>query len=81
MAAEFADRFGPLPEMVQNLFYQLKVKLRAEAAGLASVSIESDQFVLRYPPLPRERTSATWFRLGGTCASGKMLTGYLMPPG
>ncbi len=50
--SEFSDRFGELPELVANLFYQMRVKLRAETAGLASVSIESDQFVLRFPPLP-----------------------------
>jgi len=49
---EFHDRFGPLPESVQNLFFQMQVKLRAEAAGLASVSVESGQLVLRYPPRP-----------------------------
>lgn len=52
MEDEFADRFGPLPEPVANLFFQMRVKLRAEAAGLASVSLEGDQIVLRYPPLP-----------------------------
>ena len=30
LASEFQDRFGPPPEMVQNLFYQMRVKLRAE---------------------------------------------------
>jgi transcription-repair coupling factor (superfamily II helicase) len=51
LASEFQDRFGDLPEMVQNLFYQMRVKLRAEAAGLSAVSWESGQIVLRYPPL------------------------------
>ena len=52
LAAEFTDRFGPLPEMVNNLFYQMRVKLRAEKAGLISVSMETGQIVLRYPPPP-----------------------------
>jgi transcription-repair coupling factor (superfamily II helicase) len=52
LGAEFHDRFGPLPEIVQNLFYQMRVKIRAEAAGLASVSSENGQFLLRYPPPP-----------------------------
>jgi len=46
---EFSDRFGELPEMVQNLFYQMCVKLRAEKAGLASIGMETGQIVLRYP--------------------------------
>jgi transcription-repair coupling factor (superfamily II helicase) len=49
LAAEFNDRFGPLPEMVINLFYQMRVKMRAENAGLVSVGMEAGQIVLRYP--------------------------------
>ena len=50
LANEFSDRFGELPEMVQNLFYQMRVKLRAEKAGLAAIGMETGQIVLRYPP-------------------------------
>jgi transcription-repair coupling factor (superfamily II helicase) len=49
---EFEDRFGPLPEQVQNLIYQIKVKLIAALAGLSSVGFEGRQIVLRYPALP-----------------------------
>jgi transcription-repair coupling factor (superfamily II helicase) len=49
LTSEFEDRFGELPEMVENLFYQMRVKLRAEQAGLSAVSWESGQVVLRYP--------------------------------
>jgi transcription-repair coupling factor (superfamily II helicase) len=49
LAAEFTDRFGPLPGMVTDLFYQMRVKMRAEKAGLVSVGMESGQIVLRYP--------------------------------
>jgi transcription-repair coupling factor (superfamily II helicase) len=52
LGAEFGDRFGALPEMLTNLFYQMRVKLRAEKAGLVSVGMESGQIVLRYPPTP-----------------------------
>ncbi len=52
LSAEFSDRFGPLPEMIINLFYQMRVKLRAEKAGLISIGMESGQIVLRYPPSP-----------------------------
>src|SRR6185295_10834574 len=37
LGSEFRDRFGILPEMLQNLLYQMRVKLRAERAGLNSV--------------------------------------------
>ncbi|MCB9112694.1 MAG: transcription-repair coupling factor [Anaerolineales bacterium] len=49
LGSEFRDRFGQLPEMVQNLFYQIRVKLRAEKVGLTSVSWESGQILLRFP--------------------------------
>jgi transcription-repair coupling factor (superfamily II helicase) len=49
LTAEFTDRFGPLPGMVTDLFYQMRVKMRAEKAGLVSVGMESGQVVLRYP--------------------------------
>ena len=51
LEAEFRDRFGDPPEMVLNLFYQMKVKLMAEQAGLGSISFDSGQIVLRYPQL------------------------------
>jgi transcription-repair coupling factor (superfamily II helicase) len=50
LTSEFQDRFGELPEMVENLFYQMRVKLRAEEAGLSAINWESGQVVLRYPP-------------------------------
>ncbi len=49
LVSEFIDRFGNPPEMVQNLFYQMRVKLRAEKAGLAGINWENGQIVLRYP--------------------------------
>ncbi len=46
---EFKDRFGQPPEGVLNLFFQLKMKLLAESAGLASITVESGQLALRFP--------------------------------
>jgi transcription-repair coupling factor (superfamily II helicase) len=37
---------------VRNLLYQVRLKLLAEKAGLAGISAEGGQIVLRYPPLP-----------------------------
>jgi transcription-repair coupling factor (superfamily II helicase) len=48
LAEEFLDRFGEPPESVRNLLFQLKVKLYAEAAGLASISAEGEQLVMRF---------------------------------
>lgn len=52
LADEFADRFGPPPEEVHNLLYQVRLKLLAEKAGLANLNAEGGQIVFRYPPLP-----------------------------
>jgi transcription-repair coupling factor (superfamily II helicase) len=47
LGSEFRDRFGQLPEMVQNLLYQMRIKLRAEKAGLTAVSWEAGQILLK----------------------------------
>ncbi|MBE0680575.1 MAG: transcription-repair coupling factor [Anaerolineales bacterium] len=48
LGSEFRDRFGLMPEMTQNLLYQMRVKLRAEKAGLVSVNWEAGQILLKY---------------------------------
>jgi len=45
---EFRDRFGPPPAAVQNLLFQLKVKLLAEPGRLSSIGVENGQLVLRF---------------------------------
>ena len=71
LASEFNDRFGPLPEMVQNLFYQMRVKLRAEKAGLSAISWESGQIVLRYPASADGRDGQRLPDLGPGIRGGK----------
>jgi len=71
MVDEFVDRFGPLPEEARNLFFQLKIKLLAEKAGLTSVSGENGQIILRYPPLPDGETSRALPELGDDIRTGK----------
>ena len=71
ISEEFTDRFGVIPANVQNLLFQMKVKLRGERAGLASVSIENDQIVLRYPPLPEGVSSRNLPALSGQVRVGK----------
>jgi transcription-repair coupling factor (superfamily II helicase) len=68
---EFEDRFGPLPEEVQNLIYQVKVKLLAGLAGMASVGFEGRQLVLRYPSLPEGVKSRNLPELGRPVITGK----------
>jgi transcription-repair coupling factor (superfamily II helicase) len=71
LAAEFADRFGPPPEMLGNLFYQMRVKMRAEKAGLVSIGSESGQIVLHYPPPPDVNKAPRLPDLGPGVRGGK----------
>jgi len=68
---EFEDRFGPLPDQVHNLIYQIKIKLLAAQDGLASVGFEGRQIVLRYPPLPDGVASRNLPELGAGIITGK----------
>jgi transcription-repair coupling factor (superfamily II helicase) len=68
---EFSDRFGPPPEPVLNLLFQMKVKILAEAALLSAVSGENGQIILRYPPLPEGTSSRTFPYLGTDVRNGK----------
>jgi transcription-repair coupling factor (superfamily II helicase) len=45
---ELTDRFGPLPEPVRRLIDVAELRLAAEAAGIASISRENDQLVVRF---------------------------------
>jgi transcription-repair coupling factor (superfamily II helicase) len=71
MASEFRDRFGAMPEMVESLFYQMQVKLKAEKAGLASVNWESGQIVLRYPSSEEKKDEKRLQDLGREVRGGK----------
>ena len=71
LASEFQDRFGELPEMLENLFYQMRVKLRAERAGFSSVNWESGQIVLRYPASAREKDGKRLEDLGPGIRGGR----------
>jgi transcription-repair coupling factor (superfamily II helicase) len=71
LESEFKDRFGKLPEMVENLFYQMRVKLRAEKAGLSGISWESGQIVLRYPLSAEEKDGKRLADLGPGVRGGK----------
>lgn len=53
MAAELADRFGPIPDPVHNLLYQLRIKALAQKAGVTAVTTEVGQIKIRYPELEK----------------------------
>jgi transcription-repair coupling factor (superfamily II helicase) len=71
LSEEFIDRFGPLPTEAINLFYQLKIKLLAEKGGLAGVSAEVGQIILRYPPLPDGQNARAFPEFEGNIRTGK----------
>ena len=74
---EFNDRFGDPPQAVDNLLYQLKVKLLAERDEITSISVEADQIAIRFreglpiPELPefgrlvRAGKTALWMPYSG----------------
>ncbi|MCX7682549.1 MAG: transcription-repair coupling factor [Anaerolineae bacterium] len=47
MEKELADRFGPPPPDVQNLLFQLRLKVMARDAGVGSIGVENGRLVLR----------------------------------
>jgi len=77
LADELLDRFGPLPEEVGNLLFQMRVKMRAELCGLSSVSVENQQIVLRFPPLPEGVQARSLPNIGYGTRTGK--NSYWMP--
>jgi transcription-repair coupling factor (superfamily II helicase) len=47
VAQEMSDRFGPIPEQVQNLFYIVQIKILAINAGVEAVSQEEGQLLIK----------------------------------
>lgn len=48
IAAELADRFGAIPDPVDNLFYQLRIKILAAQAGVTTITTDNRQIHLRF---------------------------------
>lgn len=71
LTEEFTDRFGPPPQSVLDLLYQLKIKLLAQKAGAFSISVESNLIAIRYPPLPDERKQRKFPYLGSDVRVGR----------
>ncbi|GAP39470.1 transcription-repair coupling factor [Flexilinea flocculi] len=68
---EFIDRFGSLPETVENLFFQIFLKIKAEKIGLTGIIKEGDNIVLKFPPLPEGFESRNLPSIGGNVRIGK----------
>jgi len=61
-AREFQDRFGPLPEPVENLLYIVKIKVLAMKAKVSSIATQGRQIVIK--PQPTVIASAAKQSLG-----------------
>jgi transcription-repair coupling factor (superfamily II helicase) len=51
VAQELAERFGPLPRQVQNLIFQLRIKILAQQANVSAIGTENGQIVLTLPTM------------------------------
>jgi len=62
MQAELSDRFGPPPVEVENLLYQLRVKLMAATARVEAVTSENGQILIQLPPerVPQSLLEGGW---------------------
>jgi transcription-repair coupling factor (superfamily II helicase) len=78
---EFVDRFGPLPDSVINLFYQLEIRILAEKVGITSISTENDQISIRFPSLPRASPPRRFPPLGKGVRTGKNALWFSMKDG
>ncbi|MCO5190449.1 MAG: transcription-repair coupling factor [Anaerolineae bacterium] len=47
LAAELADRFGPIPDPVDNLLFQLRIKVLAAKAGATAVTTDNGQIRIK----------------------------------
>ena len=47
IAREFQDRFGPLPEPVENLLYIVRIKVLATRAKVSDISTQGRQLVIK----------------------------------
>ena len=72
---EATDRFGPLPAPVERLVEVAGLRLAAEAAGIASISREEGQLVVRFGALSR----ATAMRLLAPLGGGPRAVGLGLP--
>ncbi len=64
MSQELIDRFGPLPAAVENLLYQVKVKVMALRAGVTNIGRDDQQLAIRSPAVARLARERLQYQLG-----------------
>jgi transcription-repair coupling factor (superfamily II helicase) len=67
ISEELRDRYGPIPEEVENLFQVMNLKLLLKQAGVRRVSVEKEKVVLTFDP----HSTADPHRLVSAVARGK----------
>jgi transcription-repair coupling factor (superfamily II helicase) len=71
MARELEDRFGQRPEVVDNLLYQIRLKVLASRAGVRSIYADDGSVVLQGRSREREEMAALKSRLGTDAQVGR----------
>jgi transcription-repair coupling factor (superfamily II helicase) len=71
IAGELADRFGPIPDEVDNLLFQLRVKLLASRAGALTVTTYDGQIAIYKDSLEEANRPALQRYLGGSARVSK----------
>ncbi|MGC8947431.1 MAG: transcription-repair coupling factor [Anaerolineae bacterium] len=71
MEAELADRFGPPPVPVRNLFLVLRLKVLARDAGITRIVAENDHLTLHLPGLGNMDRERLQRRLGDRAHVGR----------
>jgi transcription-repair coupling factor (superfamily II helicase) len=71
VAQELADRFGPLPPTVENLLFQLRVRILATRAGVTAVGSENGQLVLTTQPTDEVNQAFLGTKLGPGARTSK----------
>jgi transcription-repair coupling factor (superfamily II helicase) len=64
MRQELEDRFGSLPAEVENLLFQVKIKILSASAGVSVIGRDRDQLVVRSAAIPRLGRPWLQMRLG-----------------
>lgn len=64
MREELRDRFGTVPQAVENLLYQIDIKLLAQAAGATAVTVQDGRVLVKLPYLPEINRDMLQRKLG-----------------
>ncbi len=74
---EFTDRFGEIPNALNNLLFQINLKILAEEISLSSVTGEINQIVLKFPP-SQKGTQYNYPQLDKDIITGKNTIRFLI---